>query len=110
MDAIGRKPTFGLAAVAFAVLTFVAPVIVVTLGFRSGGPMDTEPGWGAIGVFLATFVIAFLAAGIASLGGVVSGLVALARRERSRWLGWIGLISCGSILAMLVAATLNSRS
>jgi hypothetical protein len=98
MEAIRRKPAFGILAVLFTVLLFAGPILVVILGFREDGPFDRATGYEPLVVLVMTILLAFAAVGIGALGSALTGLVAVLRRERYPWLGWIGIVCGGFVL------------
>jgi hypothetical protein len=109
VEAVGKRSVFGRVSLAFSALAVTLPVVIVVGYFREGGPVDRQEGWGVLGMILGAFLLAALATGAAAVGGVVTGLVALVRGERSQLLAWFGLAVCGAILALFGLAIINSQ-
>jgi hypothetical protein len=117
-----RSPIFGTTSAVLAVLTIVilaaAVAVLSQAGSESPGPAETpaeanRQGWNVLGQFIVALVglvIAAAAAGLASVGGVAAGVIALARGERARWRAVVGLVACGGFVATLLFVIVTAKA
>ena len=90
-----KKSSFGIASLVFALVTVVSPVVVALVtGYElsHNEEANNHGGWGGflfivLGVMAAVFV-----AGVSSLIGTLTGVVALLRGEAQQWRPVVGLV------------------
>lgn len=110
MDAISRKrPVFGTASLVFTALVVVVPVLVVMF-FSAVDRVKGHTGWEAFVEVVLAFLLAGLGILLAAVGGVVTGIIGLARGERSRWRAVLGLVLTAPILAYITWFYLTVKS
>ncbi len=104
------RPAFGITSVVFAVLSFLLPISLIIVFMDKAKNEDAnQQVWAALGAMLAGVVFAGVAAGVTSIVGVVTAIIALIRRERLIWVAIIGLIPNGLILASLTWVILRAQ-
>jgi len=99
-----KRAYFGTASAIFAVLSVVLPVLIGVF-FASRVEKETNEqakAWAPLGAFFATMIVSFFADAITSVLGIVSGLIALGRREQWKWLAVVGLVVNVPIVLFLV--------
>jgi len=106
---VKKSPFFGGIAAVFAVLVFALPLAIVVSGFREGGPVDRQDGWGGLGAMVGLGMLAMLAGIVMALGGFFTGMTAMIRGERYRLLAWLGFLTGGGILTAISLALINGQ-
>lgn len=80
----------------FAILTIVLPVVLmISFGQKADKADQSEnpyKGFEVLGLVLVGLFFALIAAGVSSVFGTLTGVVALIRDERSVWRPIVGLI------------------
>src|SRR5205814_1110468 len=111
-DVVERKsPAFGGVSAALAIVTLVMPFVLFAGVLFMGDPNDPRnQGWGWLGRVVGGVVLAVALAVLSGLIGTVSGIVALSRKERLPWLGIVGLVVNGAVLALLAVAYISSQT
>ena len=97
------RPVFGAMSLVCALLMFPLPIALGAffLNQAEKGEPDRN-GWASLGAVFFTLVFGVIAAGLSAIGGVISGVIALFRGERSTWLAIVGLVLIGGVLALLL--------
>ncbi|MCE9564558.1 MAG: hypothetical protein K8U57_21180 [Planctomycetes bacterium] len=117
-EATAPRPICGRFTLAFAFLAVFSPLVIgfLFVGAENArepaptsGPEAQREAWGWLGRLVMGFVAAVVAAGLAALGGVVTGVLAISRGERPVWLAWFGLSICATILVLLIGAYMNGQ-
>lgn len=90
-----KKSSFGTVSLVFALLTVVSPVAVALVtGYEltHNEEANNHGGWGGLLFVVLGVMAAVLVAGISSLIGTLTGVVALARGEGQNWRPIVGLV------------------
>ena len=104
-----KSSTFGAASALLAVLTLILPLVLFAGTLFSVEQNDPKnQGWGGLGLIVVGLASGILAAGVCGLAGTVSALISLSRGERRPWLGVVGLLVNGAVVALLAAAYVSN--
>jgi hypothetical protein len=112
----GKKATFGTTSLVFAALTVILPAVMMLIFGQKADRESNAPGNGgygplvAIGLLLAGAALGAIAAGLSSLVGTVTGVVALLRGERHTWRPVVGLIVNVPVLLFVAFAAIAIRA